>query len=671
MTYELRLLGRFELFSPDGSALKLTSKKAQSLLAILALADGAPVSREQLLGILWADRGQEQARSSLRQALSAIRKAFNGTGEAPLQVDDLQVKLDVEKIASDISQARGNGAQEGIRGLNDKLELFRGDFLQGLQARDTAFEDWLEAQRRSFHSRKLELLQQLAKTHEAGGNAEQAIAAARQSLDCDNLNEPAHRMLMRLYANADDRVAAVKQYQVCCDALHSGLDIAPDIKTTQLYEEIRGDGIAATPSAADTNGLAALESGKPSIAVLPFKNLSDDAGEGHFADGLTEDITTELSRFHDLFVIATHSAFSYRGKDVSVVEISRELGARYILEGSTQRSGDRVRISVQLIDGSTGRHLWTERYDRLSGDIFELRDEVTGTIVATLASTYGGRLRKAWQDRPRTAIVANERAFDLFTRAVDALDGFTPQDNQHGRELLQQAIELEPKYAKAYGKLAWTHILDAVEGWTDDPVAALDRGRDCALKGIDCDDSEAWAHWPLGAYHVFVGNHDVGMAKIEKAAEFNPNDADLLTDHGMFLSYCGHAEEGLTILKKAMRLNPHYPEWYTAQSIQVLFDARRYEDAVAAHERLNYFNTTLGKVYLAASHAALGDARKAAAAVELALALDPSASVEKWTTKYLAPYKLPEDIDHFRSNLIKAGLPELSGSAKPRVVSNR
>ena len=208
---------------------------------------------------------------------------------------------------------------------------------------------------------------------------------------------------------------------------------------------------------------------KPSVAVLPFDNMSGDPSQVYFADGISENIITDLSRFRDLTVIARNSSFSYRGNAVNIMKISRELGASYVLEGSVQRAGDRIRVNVQLIEGGTGKHLWANRYDRQIEDIFGVQDEITEIIVGTLATSYGGRLQKAWQSRPGIGNARNFQAFDHFLRAQEAFLTFTEEDTTSARELFQEAVRLEPAYAKAHAKCAWTHLVDVTFGWSKLP----------------------------------------------------------------------------------------------------------------------------------------------------------------------------------------------------------
>jgi adenylate cyclase len=395
----------------------------------------------------------------------------------------------------------------------------------------------------------------------------------------------------------------------------------------------------------------------PSIAVLPFTNMSGDPNQEYFSDGITENIITDLAKFRDLAVIARNSSFSYKGKSPNIQQVCRDLGARYVLEGSVQRSGARIRITAQLIEGATGRHLWAERYDRRVEDIFVVQDEVTETIVGTLASSYGGRLRKAWEARTPRGTARNYQAFDCFLRGLQAFDSFTQESVSNAREHFLEAIRINPEYARAFAKLAWTHLVDVIYGWTPAPEASLQSGLDAATASIVHDDDEAWGHWALAGYHLMQHHHDIAVAEFDRAISLNPNDADVLTDAAWCLSYAGQAADGLELATKAIRLNPHHPEWYLSQLGAIYFDLRRYSDAVATLNGIRELNTLLIHLYRAASLAALGQDNLAMADVEAALNLDPSASVARCTSALEAPYKNASDLQHFRGNLQNAGFP--------------
>jgi adenylate cyclase len=416
--------------------------------------------------------------------------------------------------------------------------------------------------------------------------------------------------------------------------------VRPFAVTLQPGKELPAPEVFSRTPSAESKGLEVPD--KPSIAVLPFTNMSNDSEQEFLADAITNDIITNLSRFRDLFVIASNSSFVYKGKAVSVQDASSELGVRYILEGSIQKSKDEVRINAQLIEGATGSHLWAERYQRHVDDIFALQDDVVGLIVGTLASGYGGRLRKAWQRRRSE----NPKAFDSLMRGMDLMDNFTPDDNRRSKEYFEEAIRLNPNYGKAYAKLAWVYMLDASEGWGDNYEELMAKGMAAATRGVEVEDDESWAHWSLGACHFYAQDYDLGLAEFERAIELNPNDADVLADAGYYFSYAGNAEEGAALIYQAMRINPHYPEYYLVQLGQVLFDAHKYEEAIATYARLQNIETPISCLYLAASQAAFGNNDKAKDAIDRLLKNDPDATVEKWIQPRISPYKNIKDAEH-------------------------
>lgn len=397
---------------------------------------------------------------------------------------------------------------------------------------------------------------------------------------------------------------------------------------------------------------------RPTIALLPFVNMSGDPAQDYIGDGLTENVITGLSRFHDLNVIASNSSFAYKGKAVKVQDASRELGAGYILEGSVQKSGGRIRITAQLIDGKTGRHIWAERYDRNIEDLFAVQDEVTGLIVGTLASTYGGRLRKAWQERSQTRGPANMLSIDYFLRGMDFLNRFTKDDNKRAFECFTKSAELDPGFAKPIAKIAWVHYLDTSFGWSQNTQESLANGLQCSKAAIALDDAEAWGHYALAGYHTYTGRLDLAIAEYERALSLNPNDADIMMDFALCLCSAGRKEEALQLASRAMLLNPHCPEWYIAELGEIYFETRRYAEATATLDRLRELNGVRTQLVKAASHAALGNVGEARRAVERILHLEPGATVAICSSAERAPYNDPEDREHFRENLRKAGLPE-------------
>ena len=346
---------------------------------------------------------------------------------------------------------------------------------------------------------------------------------------------------------------------------------------------------------------------KPSIVILPFANRSGDANQEFFVDGLTEDVINQLSRFRDLFVIVSHSSFAYKRCNARVQDICQELGVRFALEGSVQRSRKRVRIAVQLIDGVPDKQLWAERYEDDATDIFKIQDAVAGLIVSSLASGYRGRLAKAWDETVSSGRPENLRAYDLFQRSLDAMDGFSKQGIQQARELLSQAVILDPTYSRAYSKLAWNYLLDYIEGWNRDFKFCYEQGFKYSKLSVELDNNESWAHWSLAACYVYGGNHELGLMGFEKAVALNPNDPDVLSDYAYYLNYAGDHEQALRQAKKAIRLNPQYPQWYLLQLIQIYFQNGQYKSAIETFKSLQIPYTSQCLVYTAACYSALND----------------------------------------------------------------
>ena len=342
---------------------------------------------------------------------------------------------------------------------------------------------------------------------------------------------------------------------------------------------------------------------KPSIAVLPFTNLSGDKAQDYFSDGITEDIITALSRFTDLFVIARNSVFTYKDKPVKVQQVSRELGVRYVLEGSVQKFGDRVRIHAQLIDATTGHHLWAERFDGELADVFALQDELTQKIVTPLAV----EMSAAEVKRVLQKDTDNLAAYDYVLRGHQQMHLLTKESNFKSRELFETAIELDPNYARAYARMAWTHLNDFRLGWSEDPERSLVVALEFAEKAVALDDTFADAHTALGDVYLWTKQYDRAVAEMERAIALNPNNADGYEGLGDVLTWVGRPGEAIGYVKRAMRLNPNYPFFYLWGLGHAYFVAAQYEEAIEILKQLLARNPTFGPayLYLAASYSLL------------------------------------------------------------------
>lgn len=392
---------------------------------------------------------------------------------------------------------------------------------------------------------------------------------------------------------------------------------------------------------------------KPSIAVLPFTNMSGDPGQEYFSDGMTEDIITELSRFRGLFVIARNSSFAYKGKSVDLREVGGELGVQYLLEGSVRRSGGRIRVNAQLIDTETNHHIWAERYDRQSEDVFAVQDELTETIAATLEA----RLGAAAQDRARRKPPGSLQAYDYFLRG-QAVICRTAEDNLHAREAYHKAIELDPGCARAWAGVALSYVLDWTSRWGDSLESALDRALEAAQKAVALDNLDGHAHRILGSVLLQRGEHERAREHLELALRQNPNDANSYSSLANLMSFMRETEAANKAIATAIRLNPHHPSWYLWCQAFAYIVGGSYEEAVAALKTAiaRYPDFVTPHRQLAVCYVRLGlgaDARKEVSEI---LRLDPGYTLARLAERL--PFRFPEDREQYLADLRRAGVPE-------------
>jgi adenylate cyclase len=406
-------------------------------------------------------------------------------------------------------------------------------------------------------------------------------------------------------------------------------------------------GAAAKPAAPG----GATISDKPSIAVLPFVNMSGDKEQEFFVDGMTEDILTELSRFRDLFVISRNSVFVYKGKAVNIQKVARELGVQYVLEGSVRKIGNRVRVTVQLIDAETDRHIWAERYDRELEDIFAIQDEVTSSIVATLP----GRVAAAAQDRVRRNPTKDMAAYECVLAGKVLHHRSTPADNVEALRMLDRAIALDPKFAHAHAWKACTLGQSWVHGWSEDREATFRQVAQELETALALDDNDSDVHRILAAVNLARHDHDKAMYHQERALSLNPNNDLIVVQQGEILTWLGRPEEGIEWITKAMRLNPYHPERFWSHLGRAYYVARRYPEAVEALKRIGKPDHTHFAL-LAAACAQMGDQEATAAHAREVLAREPKFSIEAYIKTL--HYKHDSDRAHHREGLVKAGLPQ-------------
>jgi TolB-like protein/Flp pilus assembly protein TadD len=545
----LTLFGGFSAAGADGEEISFKSQKAKALLAYLAMPLGKSRSREEIMALLWSDRGEAQARASLRQVLTRLRKELGEEAMAALNTTDDTVSLDPGNVT-----LASNIAGE--------------EFLAGFHLHDPAFEEWLR----------------------------------------------------------DERLR---------------LEDTP-------VPEIQRPG----PSMPD----------KPSIAVLPFANMSADPEQGYFAEGLTEDVITQLGRFRSLFVIHSTSSLSYKGETPRVQDVGRELGVAYVARGSVRKVGNRVRIAVALVEAASGRQLWAERYDRDLEDIFAVQDEVTSKVASTLA----GHIDDTNRDRAADMRSDDLTAYELVLLGEQAERELTKDGVLRARALFQQALESDPGNARAHASMARTFLDELWSDWSMDRDAAAEQAFTWAQKAAALDALDNRARVNLGvAYYLGKGNFEAAQVQFAKALELNPNDADAYCLQGWCSVFAGKLDEAIACTDQSRRLTPFAMDDCLWVQFTAHYLAERYEEAMSSLARFPDPRASI-EVLRAACHAQLGHDDKARQALETFMSQAPEEYTEwpgedpegwrRYWTQQL-PFQDPRNLEHLLDGFRKAGLP--------------
>ena len=539
-THRLSLFGGFDLADDRGAPITVASKKGRCLFAYLALAPGQHTHRDILAELFWGDRDDTRARRSLSQELYRLRRLFPKETHDRFHLAGDTIGLSEDFLDVDVVRfERGldSGEPEAIAAA---AALYTGDLLAGLGAGQEGFDEWLRSERERLRDRAVAAWHDIVRT-QMGGPAERAIESASRLLAIDPTSEAGHRALMRLYEKSGRRDMAVRQYERCKELLSEELGIEPDPETRELHERI-GAALQTAPVEAATPGTieSAPDTGagtddrpppvpdKPSIAILPFVNISGDPEQEYFSDGITEDIITALSRFHSLFVIARNSSFTYKGRAVDVKRVSAELGVRYVLEGSVRKGGPRARITAQLVEGATGAHIWAEHYDRELDDIFAVQDEITETIVAAIEPELASTERKRVLRKPPERL----DAWECYQRGMSHFYQFARSGFAKARRFFERAIELDPNFGSAYAALAINDVIAYNAGYIESLETPAEMLR-MAQKAVALDDRDPLAYRALAwAYTHHQGDHESAIAAMRTAVDLNPSYADAIEDLG-------------------------------------------------------------------------------------------------------------------------------------------
>ena len=662
---QLNVLGRFEARLPSGEFLLLPTRKAEVLLTYLAMTPGQPHSRDRLIDLLWSDRSEDQARNSLRQTLSALKKSLGVVDPLPLQIGRTTVSVLAEAIKMDTIDLERLIGDENSNATTDVTRLYRGEFLEGIIIRDLNGQEWLMSERDRLQRIAVEAFESVTVSQREAGELDSAVETGERLVGLDPLRESAWRQLMLAYATRGERGQALKAYTRCTGILENELGIEPEQETKELQATIRDENFnnalkdiqpESKISGDCTLGVAAnfpppSLTEKPSVAVLPFENMSGDPEQDYFADGMSEEIITSLSRVPDLIVISRNSTVVYKGRTVDVRQIGHELAVGHVLEGSIRKMGDRVRITAQLIDTQSGDHLWAERFDRNLDDIFAVQDEITHNIVVELQV----KLVTGEYSRSLAKGTNSIEAWELVIRSAPLTEVHVRDDAMLAKQLLGRALELDNNYSAAWALLGWVYWEESVWEWNSEPEESMQKAFEAAQKSVSLDENHADGYSLLGHVLLSRGDTDQAISMCEKAAELAPGDAEAMALFANILIDSGRVKEGIQKVQKALRLCPFPPPWYLGLlGVGFHLDGDN-EAAISALEQAmeRELDANLFHPWLASTLVEMGRLDEAYVVCKAALDIDPTFSTMSWAKAFKA-----NSHARLKDNLLAAGFPE-------------
>lgn len=580
--YRLHTMGDLTLRDASGSAVKLRTRKDLLLLACLAAEPGQRWTRDRLTGVLWPDRGDEQARNSLRTALSAIRAAI---GAEAVRTDGDSLVLVASVVASDAGDLRrraGDRAEDDGRPLSD---FCPGEFLAG---EDFIGDDgWLAARRAEFAELAAEILARRIADLRSAGETGPAVANARDLLSLDPFREESHRLLMTLHAENGERSLAIAQFRSCCDILRAELGVEPSPETAALADEIA---LRNTTPAVELHRIAASaaaesrsrdapprETRELSIAVPPFVNMSGDAEQDFLAAGIAEDIVTDLSRVPGLSIASTGRTAIYRGAPVSSVEVAAQLGVRYVLEGSLRRSGDKIRVTTKLVEGSTGRLVWAERYDRALVEMFDLQSEIAESVAAALKLRLSASTEAAMGVRGTRDIEAHEH----YLRGRALLREMTRRSVELSKRSFQHALSLDGNYALAHAGLAESRTMLGFH--YQQTSTELDEAAEHCRQALALDPGLAEAYCSLGRYHSIFRRIGEADEAFLRAIALSPHLQEPHVYRGAMYLNEGRTQEGYACFRRAFDIDDR--DLHTCMMLMSSLEALGMADELAAVAR--------------------------------------------------------------------------------------
>jgi DNA-binding SARP family transcriptional activator/TolB-like protein/Tfp pilus assembly protein PilF len=653
----LQLLGpaRITVF---GDEIEGFPRKNFALLAYLAVRDQTHVARDTICGLLWPDSADEQARASLRQALTGIRKALGSADGAVISNVD-SVRIDPARVSTDVARFLEGVDARTILELAETARLYRGDLLEGFSSISPEYDRWLDAERGALRSHSIGMLLRLADAYEAEKRFEEMISTSKTLLNLDSLQEHVHRRLMRAYRAQGRHDAALRQFENLREILLDQLGVEPEKPTLELFQAIRKDRnhggvlqplIQSIPGSPQSSTKRIPEGpvapARPSIAVLRFRGMPAGSEAELLGEGISEDVTIDLSRESDLLVVSRQSAFQLDENKLSAREIGDQLGIRFYLSGAVRIFGKQLRVTAHLVSCDTGHEIWAERFDRELEDFFQIQTEIARVVSATSV----GRIAADIVEKDISKKPDNLEGYQLVLKGVSELHKFSEEAYRDAIVMFERAIERSPDYGRAYG---WLALSKLYLRWNIDASIDLQDISVIAERAVVLDPNDPKGHCALAMCNFIHRQFDRAEFCFQSALRANPNDELVLTEYGRFLMYLDRPEDGLQRIRDAMRVNPYFPAWFWSIQGRCLHTLGRYEEAIEVFERVRnppfYIHA-----YLAACYAKVGQSAKAEQARMALYEVRPDFDLASF--KSIFPYKNRATADLLFEGFELAGL---------------
>lgn len=646
----MTLLGPFRL-ATDEREIAIPAAKQRAILALLALGPDGRLPHDRIASLLWSDRGDALARDSLKHALADLRTFLGDVGEDLLTSQHGIAVLDLGRLTTDARDLAVLQDSSDRLALGRALAAGAGELLDGLAIRDPAFEDWLRDERQVWRARKETAAARVLSLAEQDGDGAAIAAAAQYLLALDPLHEGATRALMRQLAAGGEKAGALRLHGALTERLRTELATAPEAETNALAAAIRTGTLRTGATTVTTPARRNAE--KPSIAVLPFRNLSGNPDEDYLAEGIAEDIVTALSQYRWFFVIARDSSFHYRDMRGDMRGMADRLGVRYILDGSVRRLGNRVRLTGELVEPQSGIQVWAGSYDRDLSDIFVLQEDLARRVVGAIEP----EILRGESQRAAAKPATNLDAYDCHMRGVWYHNRQNlPQDFDASIEWQNRAVTLDPMLARAWMIMSRSIYARALHGFSNDLDKDRHDLRKAATQAVSLEERDSYAHYAMCLAHLLDQQPAAAALEAERATELAVNFALGQNALGWSRIFTGEFAGALVPIETAIQLSPVDPVGYFFNAALGLahYHLGRHEEAARHAQRAysakpRYFNMLV----LLAALGQLGRRSEAAALAQLVRTCRPRDFAPYW--HLLFPYRDPADKRHFHEGLSLAG----------------